>query len=273
MEVTLNEFFEKKPPCQLYRISDFKSYLFQKQTSLYLKIPEIYLYCEKCEGFRYFSPKDSDTYIPDGIPKETFSVFECKNCNSSEKRFALLLILDSGKNLLTAYKYGEYPDFGPPVPPRAITLIGPDKDLFLKGRKCENQGLGVGAFTYYRRVIENQKNRIFDEILKVTRKLFPNDEVIQEIEQAKTETQFSKAVDTIKHALPQSLLINGQNPLTLLYSALSEGVHDLSDDECLGYASSIRVILFELAEKLSQVIKDNAELNNAVTNLIKKRNK
>ena len=47
-----------------------------------------------------------------------------------------------------ALKFGEFPAFGPPVPPRVLSLIGPDKDLFLKGRRSEIQGLGVGAFAY-----------------------------------------------------------------------------------------------------------------------------
>ena len=37
----------------------------------------------------------------------------------------------------------------------------------MKGRRCGNLGLGIGAFVYYRRVVENQKSRILDEIIKV----------------------------------------------------------------------------------------------------------
>ena len=63
---------------------------------------------------------------------------------------------------------GEYdPPFGPPTPARVITLIGPDKEYYLKGRRAENQGMGIGAFSYYRRVVENQKNRIIDEVITI----------------------------------------------------------------------------------------------------------
>jgi len=47
-----------------------------------------------------------------------------------------------------------------------ITLIGPDREIFLRGRRAENQGLGIGAFAYYRRVVENQKGRIITQIGK-----------------------------------------------------------------------------------------------------------
>lgn len=93
----------------------------------------------------------------------------------------------------------------PPVPARVFKLIGEDRAEFLKGRRCENQGLGVAAFAYYRRVVENQKARIFDEVIRVSRYLSEEVALIQELEAAKNEVQFTKAVDAIKHALPQSL--------------------------------------------------------------------
>ena len=56
-------------------------------------------------------------------------------------------------------KVGEFPFFGAPVPSNLIKTFGPEKYLFIKGKKCESQSLGIAAFTYYRRVIENQKNK------------------------------------------------------------------------------------------------------------------
>lgn len=62
----------------------------------------------------------------------------------------------------------------------------------------ENQGLGVGAFIYSRRVGENQKNRILDEIVKVSKKLGQQEDKIEKLKSAITETQFSKALDMAK---------------------------------------------------------------------------
>jgi hypothetical protein len=43
-------------------------------------------------------------------------------------------------------KLGELPPFGPPTPPRVFKLIGEEyRELFLKGRRAENRGLGIGA--------------------------------------------------------------------------------------------------------------------------------
>ena len=185
-----------------------------------------------------------------------------------KKTFAIQFELQNDLKSAKVSKFGEAPEFGPHTPSRVITLIGPDRSMFLKGRRCENQGLGVGAFGYYRRVVENQKNRILDQIKKVSEKLGASEDLLNEIDFAKNETQFSKAIGSIKHGSPQTLLISGHNPLTLLHNALSEGLHNQSDEECLASATSIRIVLTDLAERLSQALKDDAELNAAVSHLL-----
>ena len=166
------------------------------------------------------------------------------------------------------YKLGENPPYGPPVPSRLIKLIGPASDMFLKGRNCENQGLGIGAFTYYRRVVENQKNRILGEIVKVFEKIGVPQDKIDTLDQAINETQFSKALKMAKDVMPESLLIDGHSPIFLLHRALSRGVHELSDEECLELASTIRLVLGELSERLSAILKDKAELTEAISTLM-----
>lgn len=54
----------------------------------------------------------------------------------------------------------------------------------------------------------------------------------------------------------------------LLHSALSEGVHALSDEECLSLASSVRIVLGELSDRLSQALKDEAESTKALSVLM-----
>jgi hypothetical protein len=71
--------------------------------------------------------------------------------------------------------------------------------------------------------------------------------------------------------MPQALLINGHNPLTILHSALSDGLHAQTDEHCLELAHDVRVVLAELADRLGQALKDEAELTQAVTRLMGKR--
>jgi hypothetical protein len=165
------------------------------------------------------------------------------------------------------YKFGELPPYGPPTPSRLITLLGPGRELFLKGRRSEIQGLGIGAFVYYRRVVEDQKNRILSEIIKVAETISAPQEAIDALRAAQAEHQFSKAMDGVKNAIPQSLLISGQNPLTLLHAALSKGLHNHTDQTCLELATDIRLVLAELSELLAHALNDERELKEAVARL------
>ena len=264
-EINIKNFLESTPPGKEVAIEDFAV---QKDRSLKTNIPPIQLHCtsEECQGTRFFVANKTPWLSPDNYNDE-YLVYVCRNCRKEYKTYAIGSIYDKETGKWNTIKYGEVPQFGPPTPSRAFKLIGGERDLYLLGRRSENQGMGIGAFVYYRRVIESQKIRIFDELIRVISKISPDDAVLEELESAKKETPFTKAVESIKHGLPQSLSINGYNPLTLLHSALSEGVHAHTDDECLEIASSVRTVLFEFAERLAQALKEEAELNAAVNRL------
>ena len=239
--------------------------------------PDIEIYCgsSKCKGTRYFEALSSPYVEFEQYPnyKDIYLEYWCRNCGFSKKTFALRVTQeDTASEDGTVVKFGEIPNFGPPVPSRVVSLIGPDREIFLRGRRAENQGLGVGAFAYYRRVVENQRGRIIGKIAEVAKRTGASPEVLDALEQAAKETQFSKAVEDVKSAIPHALLIDGHNPLTLLHSALSEGLHARTDEECLEMARSIRVVLTEMAERVSVALKDEAELKQALSNLMRRGN-
>jgi len=122
-------------------------------------------------------------------------------------------------------------------------------------------------------VVENQWSRLVGEIIKVAEAIKAEATALQTLEQAKSEQQFSKSVKDVKAAIPPALLINGHNPLVLLHGALSQGVHNLPDEDCLNLATSIRVVLVELAEKLGQALKDEKALTSAVGKLLQAQTK
>jgi hypothetical protein len=222
-----------------------------------------------CNGERYFRFEGGDLFLKKNESSFCFVTYMCSNCRKTRKTFALHILVkdvETGEGL--CYKFGEIPTYGPPTPARLIRLFGKDRDLFLRGRRCENQGLGIGAFVYYRRVVESHKDTILGEIIRVAEKIGAPAEMIATLNSAKREIQFTKSLELAKDAMPQSLLINGQNPLTLLHKALSVGVHESTDERCLERAHDVRVVLVELAECLGQALKDEAELNTAVSRLM-----
>lgn len=273
---TIAEFLENTPPNQLIHISDLSVWKQRQYVGDNLmQTPEIQMHCdhENCNGTRFFRCVSGSDKSLDKKDYEFFYVtYRCSNCQRVEKTFSLAAKVDAdAKPTGQCYKFGELPTYGPPVSPKLIKLIGPDRDEFLKGRRCENQGLGVGAFIYYRRVVENQKNRILGEIIKVSEKIGATEDKLNQLRSAVTEIQFSKALDMAKDAMPESLLINGHSPILLLHSALSEGVHALTDEQCLELAGSIRIVLGELSDRLSQALKDEAQLTKALSTLMNKK--
>jgi hypothetical protein len=231
---------------------------------------DLQLHCgsERCGGVRSFAWSSDSVYFGAGW-QQFFVTYTCRNCQGTGKIFALSAQRPNppAPNGV-AVKFGEIPEFGPPTPARVISLIGPDRELYLRGRRSEIQGLGIGAFGYYRRVVENQKGRLIEEIASVARKLGAKPQAIEALERAATETQFSRAVELVKDAIPPALLIKGHNPLLLLHNALSKGLHELPDEECLPLATSIRVVLADLAERIGSALKDEAELTHAVNKLL-----
>ncbi len=262
------DFLENSPPYHRVVASDlwFKSDNLPKVLQ-----PELTLHCEhkSCQGMRLFEYAAQVGELWRTAPVKLFLEYQCKNCEETKKSFSLLTFeLRQNSSGLVA-KLGEWPPFGPRTPTRLLRLLGADKDLFLRGRRAECHGLGLGAFTYYRRVVENQKNRLLDEIIKVVQKVETSPEaIVASLTNAKETFQFTQSVNDVKPAMPQVLLIDGHNPLLLLHSALSAGIHDKSDDQCLELAKSIRQVLAELAERLGQALSQKQDLSEAVSRLL-----
>jgi hypothetical protein len=87
--------------------------------------------------------------------------------------------IDRGKIM----KIGEVPRFGDSLRGRGVELLEGDQEDLRKGHQCETQGLGVGAFSYYRRVVENTKDRVFEDVIKVAEALRAPDELLWTFEQ------------------------------------------------------------------------------------------
>ena len=279
--VSFKEFLERIPPATVCAVTNIaREEVTGRGASFYpLTLPTLELHCETavhCAGVRLFEPHNENEYglhASPGKRKDIFATYRCCNCSQTFKIYALAVCCEKKPGAALSgqvYKYGELPPFGPPTPARLLRILGSEeKDYYLKGRRAENQGMGVGAFAYYRRVVENQKNRLFDEIIRVARQIGASPEMLDDLNDAKSQIQFSTAVAAVKHGIPSSLLLDGHNPLTLLHTALSKGLHAQTDEECLALATSIRVVLADLSDRLGHALKERAELSAAVSRLMK----
>jgi hypothetical protein len=153
------------------------------------------------------------------------------------------------------------------LPPGVIELLGGDANYFLRGHRSEAQGLGIAAFTYYRRVVESQRTHIFDEIISAAEHVRTDTAMVERLKHLRQHWRFQKSVDELKGCLPQILLIEGQNPLELLHPVLSDSIHDRTDEEALEIAGEIRLVLINLAERIALAKTQSDELKQAVAKL------
>ena len=237
-----------------------------------LNIPDgVRLFCssEECNrhtNFSYAPGKDYD--VKDNF--QALITLQCRNCQETIACFALNISCKKGELSGAVVKFGETPSINEPLPKKVLSLVGSEREYFFNGLKSERLGLGIAAFAYYRRVIEHKKTKIIEEIIKAAKEIDADQQIIEELEQAKAEKQFSNVIKYINTAIPERLSIQGHNPLKLLYSALSEGLHNENDEECLQLAKSIRIVLIEFSNNISSILDSKHELTNAINILTKK---
>jgi hypothetical protein len=268
-EVVLDDFLTSVPPSVRYVVPGAWKPSSPSEAHIYW--PEIKLYCDspECEREMMFDEQDSEhLFARSTVWKSVFVRYRCRHCKKTGKLFALHMVVIEDRYSLAVFKIGEWPPFGPVTPSRVISLLGSAKEHFLKGRKAESLGLGIGAFAYYRRAIEEQKALIIGEIVKTARKVQSPPELIAQLEEAGRESSFSRSVEKIKDGIPEVLRIDGHNPLTLLHSALSEGLHSDSDAECLELATTIRIVLMDFCDRVGRALADQKELSSSISKLL-----
>src|SRR5260370_36779883 len=160
--VDWRSFLLETPPGTKARIRGLVNPLQGPENKLYA--PEMELHCNSpsCGTSRFCSGEAPMNLMYGHEPhiwKDIFLRYRCRECGEEVKLYAIRVRTGTEPRPDgEALKVGEWPSFGPPTPPSLKSLIGPDRDLFLKGRHSEVHGLGIGAFSYYRRVVGNQKN-------------------------------------------------------------------------------------------------------------------
>ena len=228
------------------------------------------LHCNVDDGVRRFSASESNS-LDRGYQ---FLEYVCRDCGEYSKTYALLTELEyiGGDGIPEIMKLGEFPPFSAPISARIQTLLDKDDlELYQKGSRSEAQGLGIGAATYFRRIVESHWKLLVTKLRDAAKKLDYDD--LTTFDDALKEIRFSAAVDKLKDAIPDKLLIlNGDNPLTVLYAPLSTQLHELTDEECLQQAADIRTVLTALLENIADVLKDQEALKSAANrlNLIKR---
>jgi hypothetical protein len=115
--------------------------------------------------------------------------------------------------------------------------------LYKKALANRNEGYGLGAVSYIRRVVEDKTEELIEVVAQLAQSHNIDPEVIKQIRAAKDEkTTYDKKLKLAATVMPDSLVIDGVNPLHALYNLVSGGLHDLTEEECIEVADETQSV-------------------------------
>lgn len=264
------EFLENYSLFRKLEISEEKK---SGHVSHWSKIP-VNMNCDYCESNQTFNM--TNEFWQAGFQEQETSphnrVFDlnylCESCKEYKRRFFVYVSDD----LDFIYKVGQYPEWEIKMDGNLEKVLNKHAKTFRKGLVCEAQGYGIGAFAYYRRITES----IIDELLDSIFDLIETEhqaEFKTALEKTKNTRVTQEKIDLVKDLLPSILKPNGMNPLGVLHSELSKGLHAESDKACLENANHIKSILTFLINQIIQSKESAKDFTNSMKSLLDKKNK
>ncbi|KKL09511.1 hypothetical protein LCGC14_2565120 [marine sediment metagenome] len=274
----LVEFLEKKQLYTKIEIDPNEMEIASDFPNVNINLP-----CKICKDTRTFQLKEKALFMDDENnfvsvineesapiePKDRiFFRYTCAFCKKFDRDF-LIRIDESGYSIR---KIGQYPPFNIDIPKELQGIMGKYEEFFKKGRIQENFTNGIGAYAYYRRIVEG----IIDDLLERIPKLMTGDqrkEFEVNLIKAKKETRAKKKIGYVKDLIPESLKQGGYNPLQLLYEALSIGIHVEEEDVINDNATLIRETLEYLFVKIIKDEKNGENFKKNLDSILKKLKK
>jgi hypothetical protein len=236
--------------------------------SNFSSVVQIEMQCEVCKRSRPFSdrrPRGSGARM---TPQKTEAMiysftFTCDGCATSRYSF----YVEVSKDLSKIRKVGQAPAWSIALDKTLSAFLGEDAETFKKGMACESQGYGIGAYAYYRRVVENVIGTLLASLHRSLQAAGASQDDLEKLEEAMNGTVMIDRIQIAKDCVPSYLRPSNMNPLSVIYDKLSAGIHRLSDSSCLEAANCIRIALGYLAKTLAEQNEEQKEYVEALKSL------
>lgn len=205
--------------------------------------PAIHMYCPNCKSDQTFRMSNQ---LYDRLPYGNYPTagmtllaqYTCAACEKPTRHF--LLYFSDGLDYVM--KVGQYPPWSIAVDSALARVLGDQADTYKRGLTCESQGYGIGAYAYYRRVVETTIGGL---LVSIEDLLDGNERAAyaKALAEVARSTVAADKIALVKDLLPAALRPGGMNPLAILHEQLSRGIHELPDEECLELAAHTRDII------------------------------
>lgn len=248
----------------------------------WIKVPKpaIHMSCKQCGSDQTFNMVgeywgEESRNAHDKVYNEINEIrYLCSACKKGLRiflvRFSYTIPNKDKKSVATLEKVGQYPAWSIEIDKELEKILGSKAELLKKGLINESQSYGIGAFGYYRRIVEE----VIDELLDMVEALVePSEKKAYKVALEKTKkTRIAQEkIDLVKDMLPQSLKPDNINPLGVIHSALSEGLHSLSDEECIKQAEIIRGSLTFLVNQVIKTKNESKSFTDGMRKLLRKK--
>jgi hypothetical protein len=139
-------------------------YLYSNPANGWLAFPvDIRVHCEnpKCDGIRRHHRESASSDFRVHGCVYGFVEYQCTDCTEFTKLFAVSAEWAGTKCVSgECTKIYQEPALGSSIPKRLFRVIGEEnREMFLQARRAIARGLGVGAYAYYRRIVEIRNSR------------------------------------------------------------------------------------------------------------------
>lgn len=162
-------------------------------------------------------------------------------CSMDETHYMDFIVLSERDSII---KIGQYPSLADitfsKVDQYKKVLTNEDYKAIKRAVGLSASGIGIGAFVYLRRVLENLIIRTKDEAIRkgeLTEDQFEKDKDGR-------QRRFEDKIMLLKNYLPPLLTANKK-----IYGVVSKGIHEMEEDECLKFFDVILNIILLILEE------------------------
>lgn len=166
---------------------------------------------------------------------------QCTGCEESAYEFICWVEVNTEKGW--ARKVGQVPPWTKQLDKTFKKALGSDAELYQRALDCISRSYGLGACAYLRRLVEHQIDPILRLILKVNEAAGADGSQLDEIRATIKGKNFDEKASLAYRVAPSTLIVEGTNPIKIIYSHFSAGVHTLDEEPALRVATEIATAL------------------------------
>ena len=197
--------------------------------------------------------------------------YTCRNCKKAKITYHYYWGNSTSGKLLF-FKVGQWPALEERIPRELKqSLDRSSLNLYHKALCCRNQNLGLGSLAYLRRVIEDKIGLILDMIAEEANGIGFAAEDVAKVKEVKAKGLFKDKIDIASAILPPSLRPGGHNPIDALNDLASDGLHRLSETECIEVFDRVRFVFEYLFKEIDNRRRTAAEYATSVAKLASQR--